>query len=713
MKDYSMLAHLLEPEKYPEPIDFEVFYKENPRVIASVMNQKTLRRKSEDVTKLEELKREYVKVDMGDVQRLIYEGIIGNKGKYKTWLWQARKALLDPRLVDPEILEDLGFLGEIDAEDAAKYHTLEKEIIKSIKDGENLGRDHKFVVFSSMLADGVTRYPKHLEKKYEKIGKKEYFDKLGFNKKRNISSLKERLEKKLLKEFGKPYKIGIIDGEVSPDAKKGKLSDRDKVLKSFREDPLHIGTICTTETASESLDMTNANYAFFLDEDYSPVSSDQAEKRLHRTGQDREVHIRYLSCKDSLDESIEKYVQRKRFIIQIAVDGYELTEEEKEIIEDKSRLKELHKNMGGQSQDLSLFNFDEDSICTRVVKPTKRKSKGEISGNDYDITNGQLLRRMIAPFVNRGVGWNDPKLVNLYVNTIKELSIYALHRARVLHLLDLAKKEEIIFPEKILAEGSGPSLLYDAVKDLEKIIKNANILMPKVVDRDLAKNMLAAGNNPNQITGDMRGYNSIIGDKEFNLVDHESISLLRYSGDIKDAVLETHRILKDEGYVLFGAKDIQFADSFYEGLGHAGFNVLSEKNAELYVNDKFLQKLGETLSEEYIQKFRNRLLGSHFLLAQKIDAPVTNLNSDYFVLERSRSVKEEPTPKEFEESIPENFKEANEVVLSRSKTKETKYSVNNSGNLQPINGVIERGYEKRPTQGKIYTVGHDGTVRFQ
>lgn len=529
MADYSMLGHLLEPERYPTPEAFDAEYQQDPRSISTVMLRKTLRRKSEDVMEMKSVDREYVSVSLGDVQRIVYENIIGNTQKYRHWLTQARKALLDPRLVDPEILQDLGLLEQLTYGDAAKYKTLEDTVVAAVRSGE------KSVIFSSMFMEGVTSEAKALQQRYAELGKLDAYEKLCFKAPDGTSMLlRERLEQRLEREFGKKYVIGVIDGDVSPREEHGDVSERDKILREFKENQDYAAILCTTKTGGEGLDMTIASWGIYLDEDYSPATMEQGDARLQRKGQKKEVHIRNLSGKETLDEAIQHYVQKKRLLIRMAVDGYPLTEEEKQLIEERLQIKEIEKRMGGNSRDLSQVEYIANMTETEV-KTKRTKGTREAVNNGYETTKAQLLRRLIAPFINQGVGWNDPKVVELYASSVHELSVYALHRARVLYLVDQAKKGAITFPTKILAEGSGPSLLYHACCDLEKIIKAEGFAVPEIWDRDLAPNMLAVGGNPHQIVGDMRGRKSSVEAGSFDFVDHESISLLRYMGDMKEA----------------------------------------------------------------------------------------------------------------------------------------------------------------------------------
>lgn len=706
MADYSMLGHLLEPERYPTPEAFDAEYQQDPRSISTVMLRKTLRRKSEDVMVMQAIDRQYVPVALGDVQRIVYENIIGNTQKYRHWLTQARKALLDPRLVDPEILQDLRLLGQLTYEDAAKYKELEDTVVAAVRSGE------KTVIFSSLFMEGVTSPPTSIRERYVEIGKLDAYEKLGFEAADGTPRLlRERLEERLEKEFGRKYSIGVIDGGVNPREEHGDVSERDKVLRAFKENPDYVAVLCTTKTGGEGLDMTAASWGIYLDEDYSPATMEQGDARLQRKGQKKEVHIRNLSGEETLDEAIRQYVQKKRLLIRMAVDGYPLTEEEKQLIEERLQIKEIEKRMGGKSRDLSQVEYIANMIETEV-KSKRARGTREAVNNGYDTTKAQLLRRLIAPFINQGVGWNDPKLVELYASSVQELSVYALHRARVLYLVEQAKQGVLTFPSRILAEGSGPSLLYHACRDLEKIVKAEGFAVPEIWDRDLAPNMLAVGGNPNQVVGDMRGRGSTLEQGSFDFVDHESISLLRYMGDMKEAILETNRVLRPEGYVLFGAKDIRFANSFYAGLEQAGFLVLSEKGIALTPTKAFMQQVEENLGSEYADAYRNKLSGSYFILAQKFSSPASALDEKLFVLERpytevggvERRAKDSQREGRSEKSDePERY-----TFFGVS---EREFWVDGAGAIN-ISTKPERSYVK-PKGGRLYYVDKDGIVQFQ
>ena len=403
MEDYAVLYHLLNPQECPTPEHFKKLYEENPRILYTLFNNKTVRRTSEDINDDLEIEENEELIDLDPVQLQLYQHILINRSK--SWLMQARKAILDPRLVHPRILKANGLLGKINYSHSAKYKRLEEMVTSDegpVAQGEN------FVIFSSMFREGVTQKENEaLRIEYVKLGIEEEFDKAyglerrillhalskeetslekikrkiickknkseeqidqeekefdtsvkSLQKKGYISAQKgvmrvatntngtvnryaamyknlgfdvtltEHIEKALENKFGKKLKIGVIDGTIED------IDYREKIADELGKDLVGIG--CTTDTGGESLDFTAANHAYFLDRDYSPKTEEQAIGRERRKGQKKRVHIYQFIGKDSADESLDEYLDKKKLIIRTAVDGHPITEDEQRFLEDIS-----------------------------------------------------------------------------------------------------------------------------------------------------------------------------------------------------------------------------------------------------------------------------------------------------------------------------------------------------------------------------------------
>jgi len=669
MDDYAMIYHHLNPKICPDPAKFRELYENNPRTLATFISEKTLMRKSEDINNelvLDESEK-FVDIPLDPAQRKIHNYLIEHRPN--DWLIQTRKALLDPRLVDPAILDKIGLLGKVTIENSAKYKTLEQML--TADDGP-IAKGEKVVIFSSMFKRGVTREygeslkgasskskslkkkSKSLKEKYEEMGcLKEY---VGLNLQENLV---KRLEKVLKQKFGENSSIAIIDGDVSAVENSKNINDRDIVIDRFRKEANVKALLCTTETGGQSIDLSAASFAVSLDEDYSPATEEQAIHRLLRPGQKKTVRHRVLRGANSIDEDITDYVDIKSQIIQIAKDGIcALSKEEEEILYSDMPLEELiRRRISGTPINLAEAKIESAKVFeTKHNSPkTRRKANGFFGPTNYEPTDAQIIRKWIwRDAINC---WKDPAFVELYVKTLPNLSVYLTHRAKICDLIGRAQRNEIKFPAKVLSEGSGNSILYDAYNDLEQLVAASGFAKPEVVDRDSSDPMLKAGKNPNKVLGSMTGENSALKDESFDMVDNESISLLRDSREVKSCLLEANRILKKNGLLEIIVKNMQFVDEFYTGLKKLGFEVLTGKGEGFSVTKQFTKKLKEQQGEHFADAYSSKLRDTYLIVARKKSKPrnpekVPASNFWFLTLDRVPAKVETPEEKEAREKRP-------------------------------------------------------------
>ena len=69
------------------------------------------------------------------------------------------------------------------------------------------------------------------------------------------------------------------------------------------------------------LTMTAASYVFFIDKDWAQTNNEQAEDRAHRIGTTDSVTVISMVAKDTIDERIEKILDRKADMFENIVDG--------------------------------------------------------------------------------------------------------------------------------------------------------------------------------------------------------------------------------------------------------------------------------------------------------------------------------------------------------------------------------------------------------
>ena len=116
------------------------------------------------------------------------------------------------------------------------------------------------------------------------------------------------------REAFKEYNPAYIVGKVS-------VENRQKEVNRFQNDPeckIAIGTIGAMGTG---LTMTAASYVFFIDKDWAQTNNEQAEDRAHRIGTTDSVTVISMVAKDTIDERIEKILDRKADMFENIVDG--------------------------------------------------------------------------------------------------------------------------------------------------------------------------------------------------------------------------------------------------------------------------------------------------------------------------------------------------------------------------------------------------------
>ncbi|MCX7177106.1 MAG: DEAD/DEAH box helicase [Proteobacteria bacterium] len=93
------------------------------------------------------------------------------------------------------------------------------------------------------------------------------------------------------------------------------LKARHAAIKRFQQDPAARLIVCSLKAAQTAITLTAARYALFVELDWTPSSLAQAEDRIHRIGQDREVNIAYLCASNTFDERMLEILGNKQVII--------------------------------------------------------------------------------------------------------------------------------------------------------------------------------------------------------------------------------------------------------------------------------------------------------------------------------------------------------------------------------------------------------------
>jgi SNF2 family DNA or RNA helicase len=91
-------------------------------------------------------------------------------------------------------------------------------------------------------------------------------------------------------------------------------TERDELVRRFQEDNPRGPRIflLTTKAGGVGLNLTAASHVFHYDRWWNPAVEDQATDRAHRIGQKRAVQVHKLMCDGTVEDKIDKLLERKR-----------------------------------------------------------------------------------------------------------------------------------------------------------------------------------------------------------------------------------------------------------------------------------------------------------------------------------------------------------------------------------------------------------------
>lgn len=99
------------------------------------------------------------------------------------------------------------------------------------------------------------------------------------------------------------------------------LKERQEVIKQFQEDNSKQILIVSLMAGKEGITLTAANSALFIDLDYIPSNLQQAEDRIHRISQKRNVNIYYMIIKNTIDEQVYNKLKHKVNLIDVIIEN--------------------------------------------------------------------------------------------------------------------------------------------------------------------------------------------------------------------------------------------------------------------------------------------------------------------------------------------------------------------------------------------------------
>lgn len=333
LRDTYMMLSMLYPLEYPTPQHVRSAHRHQPDLISVLLRDRMLRRYITEVASLPPITVKNFDVKLSSEQQLLYNNILDNdylEGAFK--LQELRKALLDPSLVNPDIIYDKNLRGKIGEINSTKYEVLDKIVDEKIRNGE------KIVIFSSSYREGVTD---KLEERYRQHG------------------------------------VLRIDGTVAQ-------KNRETIMTSFKTDSDKRIFIGTTATIGEGVDgnLNAANSVIFLDEPYTSDERKQAVSRVYRPGQKKPVEVVSLVVKDSVDEGVLKLQGWKDEAEKLMLQGFPMDSEHTKLlfkIRDYSTFTPLKELIYTPQQIVARLSTQMKDQGSERIKQALERDEGKIA----------------------------------------------------------------------------------------------------------------------------------------------------------------------------------------------------------------------------------------------------------------------------------------------------------------------------------------------
>lgn len=596
--DLARIAHLLEPGEFTTPDALRALGKSAISPLADLLATKTIRRKTEDVLELPpfcpetEGKIAYIQLELNPTQKGVYEAIfeeysldslsklrllrlaaidhhLVRGGKFKLPFdeqqavrglqkafvsWSKRRGKGDQTPFNSDYLVTHGFkhvflgahfyykkgmdqlvqmCGNITIQQAwsgvvepAKFLAL-RDLIK-----QRLARGEKVDVFSGHFVKGVLR---------------EVIDDV------TGEVITQDLFTYLRREFP-DIKIGRIDGQVKTSSTANQDSERERVRRSWQNDPDFKILLTTIPSAALGIDLsiddgvTKGVCEIGIDLPYTDADLWQKISREYRLGQATPVHVKILEGIGTVDQGIHVLIDRKADVAEQLFDGVSPDDLERQLL-DRKRARDF------------LVDYITSPKRELERKLYIMRGRGVTANGVYLETilpDGKTIGEMIAEAYSRY--WEYT---------------YSGHTARLTQqvIQGLRTGREAKFAT-IVDAGSGPLVLERVIRQESETADGL-----RIISVDINKHMLESGVTDLQNLGFSVDRNNII---------HRPMSDMGISSSISDAVVcslafhyssstedrgriltEANRVLRNDGYYLITLPENYLTLEQYRAFGNA------------------------------------------------------------------------------------------------------------------------------------------------
>jgi SNF2 family DNA or RNA helicase len=116
-------------------------------------------------------------------------------------------------------------------------------------------------------------------------------------------------------------KQGIQFAEI-----RGQTKDRGEEIRRFNHDPKCMVFLGSLQASGLGIDLTAASVVIHYDRWWNPARENQATDRVHRIGQTRGVQVFKMVTKESIEENIDKMIERKKGLFEhvVAFDDHQV-----------------------------------------------------------------------------------------------------------------------------------------------------------------------------------------------------------------------------------------------------------------------------------------------------------------------------------------------------------------------------------------------------
>jgi len=119
---------------------------------------------------------------------------------------------------------------------------------------------------------------------------------------------------------GEVVRVGYVLGGMTD-------KQRQKAIDSFQGGDIDV-IVCSLRAASVGLTLTRSSEMLVVERDFRPGDNIQAEDRIHRVSQGREVLITYLDAAGTIDMTMAEMLRDKTRAASAIIDGEELDEQQ-------------------------------------------------------------------------------------------------------------------------------------------------------------------------------------------------------------------------------------------------------------------------------------------------------------------------------------------------------------------------------------------------